>query len=100
VTLDVVRQDVAPHDAAPRDVVQVPDASAMLAALGGRANVGDVGCHAGRVLVRIADPRSVDEAALRTLGIRAVARPASGSLQLLISGSAEEWAQPLRGLLA
>jgi PTS system N-acetylglucosamine-specific IIC component len=78
----------------------IPDASAKLAALGGRANVGDIHCHAGRVLVHIADPKKVDEAALRALGIRAVARPASGPLQLLIAGSAEEWAQPLRGLLA
>jgi PTS system N-acetylglucosamine-specific IIC component len=78
----------------------IPDASAKLAALGGRANVGDIHCHAGRVLVHIADPKKVDEAALRALGTRAVARPASGPLQLLIAGSAEEWAQPLRGLLA
>jgi N-acetylglucosamine PTS system EIICBA or EIICB component len=83
-----------------RRAAPIPDASAKLAALGGRANVGDIHCHAGRVLVHIADPKKVDEAALRALGIRAVARPASGPLQLLIAGSAEEWAQPLRGLLA
>jgi len=74
--------------------------SALLAALGGRRNVGDVECLAGRVLVRIADPKIVDERALRTLGIRGVARPTAGSMQLLIPGSAEDWAQPLRQLLA
>jgi N-acetylglucosamine PTS system EIICBA or EIICB component len=84
----------------PRRAAPVPDASAKLAALGGRANVGDIHCHAGRVLVGISDLKLVDEAALRALGIRAVARPTSGPLQLLISGSAEEWAQPLRRLLA
>jgi PTS system N-acetylglucosamine-specific IIC component len=62
--------------------------------------VSDVESHAGRVLVRVADPKIVDEPALRTLGIRGVARPSAGSLQLLIPGSAEEWAQPLRRLLA
>jgi hypothetical protein len=52
------------------------------------------------VLVRIADPKVVDESALRTLGIRGVAHPGAGSMQLLIPGSAEDWAQPLRRLLA
>jgi PTS system N-acetylglucosamine-specific IIC component len=82
------------------DATRVADADAMLAALGGRRNVSDVESHAGRVLVRVADPKIVDEPALRTLGIRGVARPSAGSLQLLIPGSAEEWAQPLRRLLA
>jgi PTS system N-acetylglucosamine-specific IIC component len=88
------RQDVEPVPNAG------PDAAAMLAALGGRRNVGDIECHAGRVLVRIADAKVVDEPALRTLGIRGVAHPIAGSMQLLIPGSAEDWAQPLRRLLA
>ncbi len=71
-----------------------------LAALGGRRNVGDIECHAGRVLVRVADAKIVDESALRALGIRGVAHSGAGSMQLLIAGSAEDWAQPLRRLLA
>jgi PTS system N-acetylglucosamine-specific IIC component len=94
------RQEVSRPDAAPEVAVRIADPSALLAALGGRRNVGDVECHAGRVLVRIADPKIVDERALRTLGIRGVARPTAGSMQLLIPGSAEDWAQPLRQLLA
>jgi glucose-like phosphotransferase system IIB component len=93
-------RDALRAGASPRPAARLPDAAAMLAALGGRANVGDVDCHAGRVLVRVADPKVVDEPALRALGIRGVARPSSGSLQLLIPGSAQDWAQPLRGLLA
>jgi PTS system N-acetylglucosamine-specific IIC component len=96
---DAMRVDTSRQDAV-RDLRGVPDTSAMLAALGGRRNVGDVECHAGRVLLRIADPKIVDETALRRLGIRGVAHPAAGSLQLLIPGSAEDWAQPLRRLLA
>jgi len=76
-----------------------PQVAALLSALGGRRNVGGIECHAGRVLVRVADAKIVDEPALRTLGIRGVARPAADSLQLLIPGSAEDWAQPLRQLL-
>ena len=103
--LEVSRPDAAPEVAAREVAVQevtarMADPFALLAALGGRRNVGDVECHAGRVLVRIADPKIVDERALRTLGIRGVARPTAGSMQLLIPGSAEDWAQPLRQLLA
>jgi N-acetylglucosamine PTS system EIICBA or EIICB component len=79
---------------------RIADPAALLAALGGRRNVSDVECHAGRVLVRIADLEIVDESGLRTLGVRGVARAGAGSLQLLIPGSAEDWAQPLRRLLA
>ena len=72
----------------------------MLAALGGRRNVADLEIVAGRLSMSIADLKAVDERALGTLGIRGVAHPSAGSIQLLIPGSAEEWAQPLRLLLA
>jgi PTS system N-acetylglucosamine-specific IIC component len=94
------RQDASAQNTAPQAAVPAADSAALLAALGGRRNVSDIECHAGRVLVRITDPKIVDEARLRTLGIRGVAHPAAGSLQLLIPGSAEDWAQPLRRLLA
>jgi phosphotransferase system IIB component len=71
----------------------------MLAALGGRHNVADLEIVAGRLSMRIADSKSVDERALGNLGIRGVAH-ATGLIQLLIPGSAEAWAQPLRRLLA
>src|SRR3984957_16342548 len=67
------RQEVSRPDAAPQVAARIADPSALLAALGGRRNVGDVECHAGRVLVRIADPKIVDEGELRTLGISGVA---------------------------
>jgi PTS system N-acetylglucosamine-specific IIC component len=76
------------------------DASAMLAALGGRQNVADLEIVAGRLSMRIADLKTLDERALGTLGIRAVAHTPAGLIQLLIPGSAEAWAQPLRQLLA
>jgi len=98
---EVTAREVTVQEVTVQEVtVRIADPSALLAALGGRRNVGDVECHAGRVLVRIADPKIVDECALRTLGIRGVARPTAGSMQLLIPGSAEDWAQPLRQLLA
>jgi PTS system N-acetylglucosamine-specific IIC component len=75
-------------------------APAVLAALGGRQNVRDLEILAGRLSMLIADPKAVDEGALMTLGIRGVAHPTAGSVQLLIAGSAEAWVQPLRLLLA
>jgi PTS system N-acetylglucosamine-specific IIC component len=100
VPKDAVRQDAVRENALRENAAQIPDSSAVLAALGGRRNVGAIECHAGRVLVRVADAKIVDEPALRALGIRGVAHPAAGSLQLLIPGSVENWAQPLRQLLA
>ncbi|MDB6097917.1 MAG: N-acetyl-D-glucosamine transporter [Gammaproteobacteria bacterium] len=77
-----------------------PNASAMLTALGGRQNVTGVESFAGRLALRISDLKAVDERALLSLGVRGVAHPSAGSVQLLIPGAAEEWAQPLRRLLA
>ncbi len=84
-----------------RDVIRMgPDKAAALAALGGRSNIADIECHAGRVLLRVADAKIVDESALHLLGVRAIAHPSAGSMHLLIAGSAAEWAQPLRRMLA
>jgi phosphotransferase system IIB component len=93
-------QVVVPETLVREVALRIPDSSALLAALGGRRNVGGIECHAGRLLVRVADAKIVDESVLRRLGVRAVARPVAGSLQLLVAGSVENWAQPLRQLLA
>jgi N-acetylglucosamine PTS system EIICBA or EIICB component len=76
------------------------DAAALLAALGGRANVTDLETAAGRLLIRTARPETIDEAALAKLGIRGVAHSAADRVQVLVAGVAEEWAGPLRRLLA
>ncbi len=86
-----------PATAAPRDASR--DAPQILAALGGRGNVLDVEAHAGRLLVRTGRPEIIDERALATLGVRGVARSGGASIQLLVSGSALDWVQPLRQLL-
>jgi N-acetylglucosamine PTS system EIICBA or EIICB component len=84
--------------AAPDDASR--DAPHILAALGGRNNVLDVEALAGRLLIRTGRPEIIDEAALATLGVRGVARTGGASIQLLVSGSALGWVQPLRQLLA
>jgi PTS system N-acetylglucosamine-specific IIC component len=75
------------------------DAQAMLAALGGRGNVLKLETAAGRLLISTVRPESIDEAALRILGIRGIARPAGLAMQVLVTGGVEETAEPLRRLL-
>ena len=75
------------------------DAPGMLAALGGRDNVIDMGTFAGRLLIRTARPGPVDESALAKLGIRGIAHTTAGSIQVLVAGPVERWSDPLRRLL-
>ena len=58
--------------------------AAAFAALGGEANVRAASVHPGRVRVAVAGG-VIDGAALRALGVRAVARPADGTLHLLVA---------------
>ncbi len=69
------------------DEAPVVLSAAVLAALGGAANVREASVHPGRVRVTLAGG-TVDEPALRTLGVRAVARPADGTLHLLVADPA------------
>ena len=75
------------------------DAPGLIAALGGRDNVVDLGTFANRLLIRTARPDRVDESALAKLGIRGMARSAADSIQVLVAGPAEKWAEPVRRLL-
>jgi PTS system N-acetylglucosamine-specific IIC component len=75
------------------------DAQAMLAALGGRGNLLKLETAAGRLLISTVRPELIDEAALRMLGIRGIARPVGLAVQVLVTGGVEETAEPLRRLL-
>ncbi len=67
------------------------DASALLAALGGRVNIIDIDSGAGRILIRTARPELVDPSALTRLDIRSIAHSGAASMQLLIAGPVEGW---------
>jgi PTS system N-acetylglucosamine-specific IIC component len=74
-------------------------ADAVLAALGGRANVGAAEPGAGnRLLVTLASWAAVDEPALSRAGVRGLARTADKSAQLVFGGPAEGLAQALGAL--
>jgi PTS system N-acetylglucosamine-specific IIC component len=94
------RSSAAPQAAASANPdIRSVDAPALVAALGGRGNVLDLGIFAGRLLIRMAQPDKLDVPALNRLGIRGVARSAADAVQVLVAGPVEAWSEPLRRLL-
>lgn len=63
--------------------VAAVDRAHLLAALGAAPDAGSLRVAAGRLLLRLPDTRHLDEAALRALGVRAVARLDGGNVHLL-----------------
>ncbi len=53
-----------------------------LAALGGRDNVVAAGAASSRLWLELLDASRADEAALRALGVRMIARPAANGFSL------------------
>jgi PTS system N-acetylglucosamine-specific IIC component len=78
---------VAARPARPEPVAS--SSGPWFAALGGRENVLEGGQCGSRIYLTLADAAGVDEAALRRLGVRALARPAPSSLHLLIGPAAD-----------
>jgi PTS system N-acetylglucosamine-specific IIC component len=62
-----------------------PDAGPWLDALGGRANLKEVGSAASRVWLRVQDPDQLNEPALSRLGVRMIAHPTDETVHLLVS---------------
>ena len=69
---------------------------ALLAALGGRANLRTVSAHANRLVVELADGKRIDEAALLALGVRDIGHSSHGSVHLLLVGDAMAMASVLQ----
>ena len=76
------------------------DATALLAALGGRSNVRGITLAASRLRVEIADAARLERAALERLGLRGVALARPGCLHLIVGPAAPATAAALRQLLA
>ncbi|HET9861957.1 MAG TPA: glucose PTS transporter subunit EIIB, partial [Steroidobacteraceae bacterium] len=64
-------------------------------ALGGRGNIASLHLNASRLCVTLRDPAAVDEQALAGV-VRAVARPAPGSVHLVVGPAAAEWFAELK----
>ena len=74
-----------------------PNPSRLLAALGGASNVRSVELASTRLRVSVTDPSLIDSAAVQSLGLRGVARPAPNCVHLLIGPAAAVTAEMLRG---
>jgi len=76
-----------------------PSASALLEALGGRANVREVKLAASRLCVAVKNADSVVSSRLAELSVRGVARPAPDSLHFVLGPSAGAVFQELNAIL-
>lgn len=71
-----------------RPTVTAADPTPWLAALGGRDNISASGAASSRLWVDLSDPARADEAALRQLGVRMIARPSANALHLILGADA------------
>jgi PTS system N-acetylglucosamine-specific IIC component len=74
-------------------------ARAMVAALGGSANLRAVDACTTRLRLTVASQAAIDEAALRALGARGLVRPSADSLQVVLGPIADQVAGELRAAL-
>jgi N-acetylglucosamine-specific phosphotransferase system IIBC component len=92
------RDDAPAATAAP---VAVGERGAAFArALGGRANLTNVGACTTRLRLGVRDQAAVDEAALKALGARGVIRPSPTALQVVLGPIADSVAVEIRDALA
>jgi PTS system N-acetylglucosamine-specific IIC component len=80
--------------------LQPQNAQELLAALGGASNVLELATAPGRILISVAQDERVNQAAMTGAGVRAIARPAGGTLHVLLAGAVEDTARDLRALIA
>lgn len=90
-----------PHEVRPEAPVteeQRHIATTLLAALGDRSNIESIDADSTRVRVQVADGSRIDEAAVRALGLRGIARPAPNVVHLLVGQAAPQLEALLRAL--
>jgi PTS system N-acetylglucosamine-specific IIC component len=83
-----------------RSAAKALSAPAMLAALGGAINVGSVDIAAGRLLIGVREPKSVDLNALSQLGVRDAAISRAGVVHVLLGLDTDSAGASLRALVA
>jgi len=88
----------APKAQAPMAATRRQDPEALAAALGGVGNITAVSTAASRLRLALHDPERLDERGLRSLGVRAIGRPARDVLHLIVGPDADRLAAALRGL--
>jgi PTS system N-acetylglucosamine-specific IIC component len=78
--------------------IAVPDPEGVVAALGGAANIRAVSVASSRIRLALASASQLDEAQLRRLGVRAIARPAGDVVHLILGSAAGPLAVQLQAL--
>ncbi|USQ97994.1 N-acetylglucosamine-specific PTS transporter subunit IIBC [Caulobacter sp. RL271] len=92
---------VMPAKPAPSILPTVEDdqkAQALVAALGGPANLRQVGTCSSRLRIVVADPAAVDEPALHAAGLRGLVRVGGHALHIVLGPSAERVAEAIKGI--
>ena len=97
---DQVAGDIRDELKAPTSQAASPvSASALLQALGGRANVREAQLAASRILVAVKDANAVVDSRIAELSLRGVARPARDSLHFVLGPSAGAVFEELNAIL-
>jgi PTS system N-acetylglucosamine-specific IIC component len=75
--------------------------SSLLSALGGRENIREIEAVASsRLRMKVANATAVDERAIRSLGLRGIARPTGEHVHVIVGPGAGEALALLRALVA
>lgn len=94
-------RDVEPAAAEPAGAAAAGGrAGALVAALGGPANLRAIDACTTRLRLDLADPGKVDEASLRRLGARGIVRPGGHALQVVLGPEADLVASEMRAAAA
>ncbi len=67
---------------------------------GGAGNIASTHSASSRLRLELKDPAAVDDAALRALGVRGLARPSPKVLHLILGPSAEAAGEGLKAAVA
>jgi PTS system N-acetylglucosamine-specific IIC component len=73
-----------------------PHLNPLLAALGGRTNLRSVEVASSRLRVTVEDAAAVDDAAIRSMGLRGVARPSAHCIHIVVGPEAAQLGGSLR----
>lgn len=73
--------------------------AAYLAALGGSANVKEIEACTTRLRLSVADNAKINEAVLKSLGVRGIVKPAAGSVQVVVGPIADQLAGEIQAVL-
>ena len=77
-------------------IARGPRGPAFVAALGGAANLTNVGACTTRLRLMVVDQALVDEPAIRALGARGLLRPSANALQIVLGPVADQVAVEIR----